>query len=131
VEAALKTALKDQQLLPALVDMRNQLGGLVYRGFATQTGAARLRDLPRYLAAIKWRLERLPGDANRDRARMWEVEQAQESLREAERRGDVEPGALAEARWLIEELRVSLFAQSLGTAQPVSVRRIERLLAPR
>jgi ATP-dependent helicase HrpA len=129
VEAALKSAAKDPQLLPALVDMRNQLGGLVFRGFAAQTGATRLRDLPRYLTAISRRLERLPGDTVRDRARMWEVEQAQEALRDAERRGDVEPGTLAEARWLIEELRVSLFAQALGTAQPVSVRRIDRLLA--
>jgi ATP-dependent helicase HrpA len=129
VEAALKAAAKDPQQLPALVDMRNQLGDLVYRGFATRTGATRLRDLPRYLAAISRRLERLPGDAGRDRARMWEVEQAQEALRDAERRGDVEPATLVEARWLIEELRVSLFAQALGTAQPVSVQRIARLLA--
>src|SRR6185312_12695679 len=73
VEAALKGTAKDPQLLPALADMRNQLGGLVYRGFATQTGEARLRDLPRYLAAISRRLERLPGDSARDRVRMWEV----------------------------------------------------------
>jgi ATP-dependent helicase HrpA len=131
VEAALKAAAKDPQSLPALVDMRNQLGSLVYRGFATGTGAARLRDLPRYLAAISRRLERLPGDAGRDRARMWEVEQAQEALRDAERRGDVEPGTLVEARWLVEELRVSLFAQALGTAKGVSVQRISRLLASR
>jgi ATP-dependent helicase HrpA len=129
VEAALKGTAKDPQLLPAFVDMRNQLRGLVYRGFATQTGASRLRDLPRYLTAINRRLERLPGDAARDRARMWEVEQAQEALRDAERRGDVGPGTLVETRWLIEELRVSLFAQALGTAQPVSVQRIARLLA--
>jgi ATP-dependent helicase HrpA len=110
--------------------MRDQLAGLVYRGFATRAGAARLSDLPRYLAAINRRLERLAGDVNRDQARMWEVGQAQELLDEARRRGDVDSATLADARWLIEELRVSLFAQALGTAQPVSVRRIARLLAP-
>ncbi|HET9187422.1 MAG TPA: ATP-dependent RNA helicase HrpA [Acidothermaceae bacterium] len=133
VEVALKAATKtslDPQLLPALVDMRGQLAGLVHRGFATQTGAARLPDLPRYLTAISRRLERLPGDVNRDRARMWEVEQAQELLEAARGRGDVEAATLADARWLIEELRVSLFAQALGTAQPVSLQRIARLLAP-
>ncbi len=60
---------------------------------------------------------------------MWEVEQARESLAAARQRGDVEPAALDAARWLVEELRVSLFAQALGTAQPVSVQRIARLLA--
>lgn len=129
VEAGLKAAATDTRLLPALVDIRDQLGALVYRGFATQTGAARLRDLPRYLAAANRRLERLPQDVNRDRARMWEVEQAQQALREAEHRGETEAATLVEARWLIEELRVSLFAQALGTAQPVSVQRIARLLA--
>ncbi len=131
VEAALKAVVaSDPQLLPALVDMRDQLDDLVHKGFATESGADRLRELPRYLSAIGRRLERLPGDPNRDRARMWEVEQARGTLRDAERRGDVEPGRLVEARWLIEELRVSLFAQALGTAQPVSVQRIARLLAP-
>jgi ATP-dependent helicase HrpA len=133
VEVALKeaaTTSREPRLLPALVDMRDQLAGLVYRGFATRAGAARLSDLPRYLAAINRRLERLAGDVNRDQARMWEVGQAQELLDEARRRGDVDSATLADARWLIEELRVSLFAQALGTAQPVSVRRIARLLAP-
>jgi ATP-dependent helicase HrpA len=114
--------------LPALVDMKNQLAGLVHRGFVAEAGVARLPDLLRYLAGIERRLEKVGADVNRDRARMWEVEQAQAALHEAQQRRPGEAAALVDVRWMIEELRVSLFAQSLGTAQPVSLQRILRAL---
>ena len=129
VEKQLKAAAVPAAL-PALVDMKRQLAGLVHRGFVSETGTARLPDLLRYLAGIERRLEKVGGDINRDRARMWDVEQAETALREAEQRRPAEAAALLDVRWMIEELRVSLFAQSLGTAQPVSLQRILRALEP-
>jgi ATP-dependent helicase HrpA len=128
VQRQLKTP-PTPEALPAMVDMKAQLVGLVHRGFVTQTGAQRLHDLPRYLAAIARRLDKLPGDVARDRARMWEVEQASEALAQA-RHERPDDAALDDVRWLIEELRVSLFAQTLGTAQPVSLRRVLRAIEP-
>jgi ATP-dependent helicase HrpA len=127
VEKVLKGSVSPNAL-PALVDMKNQLGGLVYKGFVSDTGAVRLPDLLRYIQAIARRLERAPGDVNRDRARMWEIEQAQAALDDAHRRG-ADPPVIEEVRWMIEELRVSLFAQTLGTTRPVSLQRILRILA--
>lgn len=127
VEKALKGSISPAAL-PALVDMKNQLGSLVYRGFVSDTGAAKLPDLQRYIQAIGRRLERVPADIDRDRARMWEVEQAQVALDDAHRRG-ADPQVLDDVRWMIEELRVSLFAQTLGTTKPVSLQRILRSLA--
>jgi ATP-dependent helicase HrpA len=129
VEKQLKAAAVPAAL-PALVDMKRQLAGLVHRGFVSETGTARLPDLLRYLAGIERRLEKVGGDINRDRARMWDVEQAETALREAEQRRPAEAAVLLDVRWMIEELRVSLFAQSLGTAQPVSLQRILRALEP-
>jgi len=127
VEKVLKAAVSPAAL-PALVDMKNQLGSLVYKGFVSDTGADRLPDLLRYVQAVGRRLERLPEDVDRDRARMWEVEQAQAALDDVHRRGG-DPQVLDEVRWMIEELRVSLFAQILGTPKSVSLQRILRALA--
>jgi ATP-dependent helicase HrpA len=103
-------------------DVRAQLDALVGAGFAARAGASRLPDLRRYVRAMKRRLDQVASDPARDRVRMHEVRQLQAAAGTA-------PARLAsEIRWLIEELRVSLFAQSLGTRQPVSVQRIWRLL---
>jgi ATP-dependent helicase HrpA len=107
--------------------MRTQLVGLIQPGFVTATGHRHLRDLPRYLTGIARRLERLPGNAARDREWMDQVAQVQAEYADAvaQHRGHPE---LAEVRWMIEELRISLFAQELRTAYPVSAVRIYRIL---
>ena len=127
VEMTLAGANPVSALKPAIADIRAQLSALVYPGFIAETGARRLPDVARYLRAIGRRLDRLAGEQARDAERMAVVHRvaaASESvLRElapaARRRGDV-----VAVRWLIEELRVSLFAQVLGTPVPVSEKRI-------
>jgi ATP-dependent helicase HrpA len=108
---------------PALADMRAQLAGLVYRRFITATGYDRLPDLVRYLHGITRRLEKLPERPARDADWMDSVHQVWQAYREV---ADL-PGA-ATVRWMIEELRVSYFAQTLGTPYPVSEKRIWRAI---
>ncbi len=106
----------------AHADVRTQLDALVGAGFVTRAGVDRLPDLKRYVRAMKRRLEQVAADPVRDRVRMREVHQLQAAAAKA-------PPPLAhEVRWLIEELRVSLFAQALGTRRSVSVQRLWRLL---
>jgi ATP-dependent helicase HrpA len=112
-------------------DIRAQLAGLVYPGFVTATGTVRLRDLPRYLTAIERRLDKLPADPVRDRTKTADVAHVQRTYEEF--LGELPPArraddAVADIRWMIEELRVSLFAQTLGTAYPVSEKRIFRAM---
>ncbi|MFE7741053.1 ATP-dependent RNA helicase HrpA [Nocardia sp. NPDC057455] len=113
-------------------DVRHQLDNLVFRGFVSETGAARLRELPRYLQAAVARLEALPGSAVRDRQGMAELDRALAaydrlvaSLPHSRRHAP----AITEIWWMIEELRISLFAQKLGTPFPVSAKRIEKAIA--
>jgi len=118
-------------LAPSVHDMRVQLARLVYPGFVTATGADRLRDLLRYVRAIGRRLDKLPSEPGRDRQRMAAV---QELERERERLAarwapGTAPAEVAATRWLVEELRVSVFAQALGTSRPVSEPRIRKELA--
>ncbi|MBZ4485761.1 ATP-dependent RNA helicase HrpA [Microbacterium sp. cx-55] len=127
-------AMKQQNsltLLGALGDVRGQLAGLVYPGFLSRTGLARLAHLPRYLQGAKERVEALADQPGRDRARMTEFERIADGYAEAG--GTIPlpadaPATLVRARWLLEELRVSLFAQRLGTAEPVSAQRIAKTL---
>jgi ATP-dependent helicase HrpA len=114
-------------LLPALADVRAQLAGLVHPGFVAATGRDRLPDLLRYLRAIGRRLEKLADDPARDRDRMGVVQRLQAGLDDALARLPVarrEDDGVREVRWLLEELRVSLFAQNLGTRGSVSEKRI-------
>jgi ATP-dependent helicase HrpA len=118
-------------MAPALTDMRAQLAGLIYPGFVAETGSRRLPDLVRYLRAISRRLEKAPADPGRDADRMMVVHRVADAYRRAVggRGGSGLGSADARAvRWLIEELRVSLFAQMLGTPVPVSERRIQAAL---
>jgi ATP-dependent helicase HrpA len=118
---------RDPALVPALADIRQQLKGLVHPGFVTQTGWRQLHHLPRYLRAIAYRLDRLPGTLARDRqlmAQVHEIEQEYRELRAGLPAGGPADEGLREIRWMIEELRVNFFAQSLGTAYPVSDKRI-------
>lgn len=117
----------DMTMALALSDVKSQLSGLVYRGFVTQNGYNRLGDTLRYLQAIDKRLEKLAVDPHRDRAQMLKVDQVQQAWVKwlnklpANRREDEDVLAI---RWMIEELRVSYFAQQLGTPFPVSDKRI-------
>jgi ATP-dependent helicase HrpA len=107
-------------------DVRAQLAGLVYPGFVAATGKRRLPDLPRYLRAAARRLERLPRDPLGDRERMRTVQRLARTVEELAGRpaADRPPAeALEELRWMLEELRVSYFAQQLGTPYPVSEQR--------
>jgi ATP-dependent helicase HrpA len=115
----------------ALADVRAQLAALVYPGFVTATGAGRLADLTRYLRAASRRLETLPRSPERDRdwmERVHEVQAAYDELLSTLPSGRPLPEAVREIRWMIEELRVSFFAQSLGTKYPVSEKRIYRAI---
>jgi ATP-dependent helicase HrpA len=118
-------------LLPSLTDVRQQLAELVHPGFVTATGMRRLPDLLRYLRGISRRLEKLPEDAVRDRDRTGAVQRLEQQYAQAvarlpeARRSDEDVVAV---RWMLQELRVSLFAQGLGTAHPVSEKRIQKAL---
>ncbi len=109
----------------AVADMQEQLHDLVYAGFLGHLAAGRLEHYPRYLAAMEERLRLLPENPPRDQQRMalalpwWSryVEKLQED-------GVLYDAALDEYRWLVEEYRVSLFAQNLGTAVKVSAQRL-------
>jgi ATP-dependent helicase HrpA len=118
-------------LLASLTDIRTQLGELVFPGFVTATGADRLTDLTRYLRAAERRLERLPLDPARDRAQLAIVATARDEyaqwLTELPAGADAWPDVRA-VRWMIEELRVNLFAQALGTPYPISEKRIYRAM---
>jgi ATP-dependent helicase HrpA len=120
-------AIRDPAVAPAVADIRQQLAGLVHPGFVTETGWRRLHHLPRYLRAIAYRLDRLPGNLARDRQLMAQVHEIESEYREV-RTSFPAGDALTEIRWMIEELRVGLFAQSLGTAYPVSDKRIYRAM---
>jgi ATP-dependent helicase HrpA len=118
-------------LISALNDIKSQLEHLVYPGFVARTGYAQLSQLPRYLAAIEKRLERLPGNVQRDSLNMAVVQRLEDDYDDAVSAllpGRRASGELAQVRWMIEELRVSLFAVELGTAYSVSEKRIRAVL---
>jgi ATP-dependent helicase HrpA len=118
--------------LPALQDMREQLARLVGRGFLGEAGADRLRRFPTYLLAIRRRREQLDGQVARDRMLMDQLRPVEEAVLHqlaALPEGRPPGQRLRRARWMVEEYRVSLFAQQLGTDGPVSDQRIRKLLA--
>jgi ATP-dependent helicase HrpA len=119
-------------LMAPLADARSQLGALVHPGFLRITGVAQLRRVPVYLAGIVHRVSKLAENPGRDRVWLTEVEHATTLYREAGGTLPLTaatPPALAAVRWMLEELRLSLFAQHLGTAGTVSLARIRKALA--
>ncbi|MEV5961342.1 ATP-dependent RNA helicase HrpA [Kribbella sp. NPDC051952] len=119
-------------LLAALSDVRGQLEALVHPGFITQTGAKRLPDLVRYLRGIEQRLDKIGANAMRDRSGMAIVQTLTDEYEKRLRAvptGKYPSPELLEVRWMLEELRISLFAQTLGTPYPVSEKRIRKALA--
>jgi ATP-dependent helicase HrpA len=129
VEKAL-TGRVEMAVLPAMTDLRAQLARLVHPGFVAEAGTAALREYPRYLKAMAARVDRLP-DLARDRELMDRVDVLQRAW---QHRVDALPESrpmvaeLRRVRWMLEEYRVSLWAQHLGTAQPVSDTRIRKAL---
>ncbi|HYP68648.1 MAG TPA: ATP-dependent RNA helicase HrpA, partial [Thiobacillaceae bacterium] len=111
-------------------DEREHLARLVYPGFIPQLPWPRWKDLIRYLGGIARRLEKLPNAGERDPRHMAMVQALEkryfERVEQQRKRGQVD-GKLAEFRWQLEELRVSLFAQELKTPYPVSVKRLEKI----
>lgn len=124
-------ATRNLAVVAALADIRNQLTGLVHKGFVTETGYARLPDLLRYLTAIERRLERLPGNPQRDKSqqdRVAVVQKEYQDMLAALPPARRQEAAVRQIRWMIEELRVNVFAQALGTPYPVSEQRIYRAM---
>jgi ATP-dependent helicase HrpA len=118
-------------VLDSRTDMRAHYRALLYPGFVAATGAARLPDVARYLRGIGRRLDKLPESPERDRTRLAQVAQLEREYAALlaglppARRGDAD---VVEIRWMLQELRVSLFAQTLGTAYPVSEKRVLRAM---
>jgi ATP-dependent helicase HrpA len=130
-EKAIKAA-SNIALLSPLADAREQLSALVYPDFASETGLTQMRRLPVYLAGIVHRIGKLGENLGRDRVWMTEVQTATARYELAGGRLPLTPDSavsIVRARWLLEELRLSLFAQHLGTAEPVSLQRIVRVLS--
>ena len=114
---------------PAIDDMRAQLDFLLPRNAITVHGMSHLRHLPRYIQAMRIRLEDMNLDPDRDADRQAEVDNAKAYLSNRLRNlpaGREKTREVKDVRWMIEELRVSLFAQRLGTAHAVSLRRIQK-----
>jgi ATP-dependent helicase HrpA len=110
-------------LRPARLDVATQIGRLTHDGFVAASGLQRLPDVARYLRAAAYRLERVADNVSVDRERMATIHELEAEVR------DAPPGPGSEtARWLLEELRVSYFAQSLGVHGPVSAKRVRTTL---
>ncbi|SEL31935.1 ATP-dependent helicase HrpA [Blastococcus sp. DSM 46786] len=115
----------------AVADLRRQMTGLLHRGFVAATGRRRLPDVVRYLTAMAHRLEKLPANAVRDE--LWMQQVAAVTAEYEQLRRQVPPtGApddpVTRVRWMLEELRVGLFAQNVGTPRPVSEQRIYKAI---
>jgi len=129
--AAAARKIKDTKGHPdASADATQQLQRLLPKRFLLDTPWPALQHFPRYLKAIVLRLDKLRADPARDTARMGDVKPQEQRYWRlvAERKGHVDD-RMQDFRWLLEELRVSLFAQELRTPQPVSVKRIEKVWA--
>ncbi|MFE0857859.1 ATP-dependent RNA helicase HrpA [Streptomyces mutabilis] len=124
-------AVRSPALLANLQDVRGQLDTLVKPGFVTEAGIRRLPDLMRYLVAADRRLQQMPTGAQRDTSRMEKIHEMRDEyawLLEQMPRGRPVPQQVLDVRWMIEELRVSYFAHALGTAYPVSDKRIVKAI---
>ncbi|MEJ7798603.1 MAG: ATP-dependent RNA helicase HrpA [Solirubrobacteraceae bacterium] len=118
----------DEALRAARLDVAAQIGGLVYPGFLAATGADRLADVARYLRGAERRLQRLPDAPAADRDRMRVLHELEHDLRHRREAGDVGSPALREVGWMLQELRVSQFAQGLGVRGQISTKRVRRAL---
>ena len=113
----------------ALNDIKAQLANLIYAGFVRDTPAEWLKEYPRYLKAIEQRFEKIGAQLQRDRVWSGELagywEQYQARLKKHQQEGKRDP-ELSQYRWMLEEYRVSLWAQQLGTKMPASDKRLSK-----
>jgi ATP-dependent helicase HrpA len=123
VDAAL-SRMSGAVFTESVADMREQRSSLVYNGFVTDTGFARMSDVERYLRGIERRLEKLPERPDRDLEWTYAVQDVAQAYEEVRGR----PGDDGQIRWMIEELRISYFAQTLRTAYPVSEKRLYKAI---
>jgi ATP-dependent helicase HrpA len=121
-------ALNGRHLEPCTSDVREQTQALLHAGYLESTPAKWLPELPRYLQAILMRLDRLSGNLTRDSQSLAVVKRLHDRRKAILARCQEACPEQDDTRWLLEELRVSLFAQSLGTRFPVSEKRVERAL---
>lgn len=140
VEAILTTAFSinkrlkgrvDLSMAFALSDIKAQVEGLIFKGFATECGWQRLPDILRYMKAIERRMEKLPIDPNKDRVQILKIDSVMSDYKELLNKipkGQAVPEKVKEIRWMVEELRVSFFAQQLGTPYPVSDKRVRNAI---
>ena len=123
---------KSLAMFAAVTDIRSQLEQLIYPGFIAATGAANLMRLPRYVQGVVKRLEKLRGGAvTRDSQALLVIQKLEDEYDAALERvpdGARVPAALAQVKWMLEEMRISLFAQELGTAYSVSEKRIRKAI---
>ncbi|WP_442968740.1 ATP-dependent RNA helicase HrpA [Ramlibacter sp.] len=127
--AAAARKIKDTKIQPeATADAAQQLQRLVPKRFLAGTPWPRLQHVPRYLKGIVLRLDKLRADPARDAARLAELKPQEQRYWRlvAERKGAVDE-RMEDFRWLLEELRISFFAQELRTPQPVSVKRLQKV----
>ncbi len=126
--AVLKKLPQAKPFAAAYADMQNQLDALVGKRFVIDTPYAQLAHFPRYLKGIALRIDKLKADSARDARQSAECQPlAQHYQRALAQRGGVADPRLTEFRWLLEELRISLFAQELRTPMPVSVKRLAKV----
>ena len=129
------TESRSPALLATLADVKEQVANLVPSGFVSRTPAARLPHIERYLRAAYIRIQKAATNPSGDDALAWQIQDVNdkvEAARAAAASRAYDPSATAaldEARWMVEELRVSLFAQQLGTNGKVSAKRIAKVLA--
>ncbi|MFT5898207.1 MAG: ATP-dependent helicase HrpA, partial [Glaciecola sp.] len=112
--------------------IRGQLNLLVYKGFVFDIGYSKLDDWNRYVNALNQRLDKLKVDTNRDRMNQLEIDKAVSKYNEVKNKfekSSLDIAALDEVKWMIEEFKVSLFAQQLGTNSPISLKRISNRLS--
>lgn len=126
---------RSPMLLATLADIRAQMDELVPAGFVGRTPEARLPELPRYIKAAHARIQKATTNPSGDDALAWQIQGVVEKIEAARAEAARHPytpanaAIIEDARWMLEELRVSLFAQQLGTKGKVSAKRIEKLLA--
>lgn len=125
----LKRLLKSNisfELTRTYSDISTQLDGLIYKGFICDTGIERLRELPRYLEAAIERIARAQRDVVRDQICLRTLENVDDEYRKVQNsyHAELMPQPLKEVKWMIQELRVSFFAQHLGVNGPISDKRI-------
>lgn len=121
----------DLHVALSLTDIKQQLSKLIYKGFVADTTYQRLADVYRYLQAIDKRIDKLYSDANKDRLQLPIIERVSKeymALWQNREQNKIDEQKLIELRWMIEELRVNLFAQQLGTPYPISEKRINQFI---